>query len=89
MLQVDTDDTGSIGFSEIFEWCHGLLERARRARLLVLDSQRDCEAIDLGDLDWGPCTLRCEVRGMLERAHLEAGDLFRAWDRKRDNSLSR
>mgnify|MGYP002794546408 CR=1 FL=1 len=33
--------------------------------------------------------VRLELRSMLERAGLAPADLFRAWDRKRDNSLSK
>lgn len=33
--------------------------------------------------------VRLELRSMLERADLSPADLFRAWDRKRDNSLSK
>lgn len=89
---LDTDNSGSVGFDELFEFCrgkrHSLDERNRKSRAMRLRPPPRA-TFTLDEIMWDGETLRLLLQQMLVTHGVSVAELMQAWDRNGDGRLSR
>jgi len=87
---LDTDQSGLIGFDELFEFIrgrpHSLDNRRKRGRRATLEPPA---GMSMDTILWTGETLRLLIVDMLSRCGMGANDLFRAWDKDGNRILTR
>ena len=88
---LDTDNSGAIGFDELFEFVrgrrHSLDERNKKMRAMKLELPSDCP-YTLEQIAWDVETLRALMKRMLATAQVGTGHLMKVWDKSGDGELS-